>query len=566
MSASRGFSSPSPSQKATTVSSGRGGSEGSWWRWTQGQGHTTTTSSASASSGSSASSAASEDSCARASSKMEAWDAMRWQKRTTRGGKEAAAAAFMSSASPKATPAPAPASPKFFPSSTQWRASSRSTVSSRRKSVQSASTHLQRPYASSSKRSEALSSGCRTARPFADTKREVKVKSTPFVPVLEEERPYLAESGINWSAGSTKRKTLRNNKRATRTPSPHSRTTTSDPRREDRTSRSGQHKSDSAFVPLDDVVMMEDAPAGESLPVFASASKPKQTVPSVSSLGFGNPDPLVTCARAVLQDCLRQRVLDSSNARKRTLEGCSKFDTSKDAMFGGFSVKPSEFGSSFSGCSSSSDDELSQLSSLEFALAGADKADCKSNSEELYRQLMLCDYSLSTSPDFECFSPLFEEKGLPVEIRYQLPLALGTAEETDKECTICQLRYGIGDHIVTLPCQHFFHACCVDKWLWNHTSCPLCRNEVSLETNVNQSTTKHRFDECPQLDQETMRRKMRSSSHSVGFRPVVPAKLEVDQLDTHLTNLSIDDDERETSSLTYLVCPKPQRSHPKQPH
>lgn len=47
-------------------------------------------------------------------------------------------------------------------------------------------------------------------------------------------------------------------------------------------------------------------------------------------------------------------------------------------------------------------------------------------------------------------------RGLPVEIRYQLPLALGTANETEKECTICQLLYGIGDHIVTLPCEHFF--------------------------------------------------------------------------------------------------------------
>lgn len=47
-------------------------------------------------------------------------------------------------------------------------------------------------------------------------------------------------------------------------------------------------------------------------------------------------------------------------------------------------------------------------------------------------------------------------RGLPVEIRYQLPIAMGTANETDKQCTICQIRYGIGDHIVTLPCQHFF--------------------------------------------------------------------------------------------------------------
>lgn len=145
----------------------------------------------------------------------------------------------------------------------------------------------------------------------------------------------------------------------------------------------------------------------------------------------------------------------------------------------------------------SSDDELSQLSTVDSsfqryahvpyeiesgnglanaALGGIHRdIDAK---QELYRELMLCENDLSSSPDFERFSPLFEEKyvawlalvllrklipcdrssnrGLPVEVRYQLPLALGTANETDKECTICQVRYGIGDHIVTLPCQHFF--------------------------------------------------------------------------------------------------------------
>jgi hypothetical protein len=47
-------------------------------------------------------------------------------------------------------------------------------------------------------------------------------------------------------------------------------------------------------------------------------------------------------------------------------------------------------------------------------------------------------------------------RGLSAEMRYQLPLARGTANETDKECTICKTRYNIGDHICTLPCQHFF--------------------------------------------------------------------------------------------------------------
>ncbi|TMW60605.1 hypothetical protein Poli38472_000647 [Pythium oligandrum] len=252
--------------------------------------------------------------------------------------------------------------------------------------------------------------------------------------------------------------------------------------------------------------------------------------------------------------------------RKRTLEGHSKSHSVVDSKFFDCISKSSE-SSGLSCCSSSSDDELSQLSSLELSRQRDDKHDrdseCKMSRQELYRQLMLGEYDLSSSPDFDSFSPsLFEERGLPVEIRYQLPLALGTANETEKECTICQLHYGIGDHIVTLPCQHFFHACCVDKWLWNHTSCPLCRTEVTLDGDSEQFSLKHRFNECSQSDQEAIRRKMRSSSHSAGFRPVVPANVEVDQLQTHLSGMSIQEETTESNNVKYLVCPRPQRAQP----
>lgn len=36
--------------------------------------------------------------------------------------------------------------------------------------------------------------------------------------------------------------------------------------------------------------------------------------------------------------------------------------------------------------------------------------DAKPGKDELYRELMLCENDLSSSPDFERFSPLFEEK------------------------------------------------------------------------------------------------------------------------------------------------------------
>ncbi|DBA03273.1 TPA: hypothetical protein N0F65_011632 [Lagenidium giganteum] len=187
---------------------------------------------------------------------------------------------------------------------------------------------------------------------------------------------------------------------------------------------------------------------------------------------------------------------------------------------------------------SSSDDELSQLSALEpswMCEKSNGDADVKLPAEVLNRERMLHNSESGSSPDFDRFSPFFEEKGLPVEIRYQLPLALGTANETDKECTICQLRYGIGDHIVTLPCQHFFQT------------------EVSLDSVVEPAGTKHQFTECPPVDQEYIRRKMRTQS--AGFRPVVPATSELEQLHSRVAAMNICEDESaDASELKYLVC------------
>lgn len=246
--------------------------------------------------------------------------------------------------------------------------------------------------------------------------------------------------------------------------------------------------------------------------------------------------------------------MEQSSARKRAIEE-DEFAENKAFGWHGDAVSKRNMSP---GSSSSSDDELSQLSSMDQSFC-AEKVDRSYSSkvarEEMYRQILVGDCDLSSSPEFQCLSPMVEEKGLPIEVRYQLPLALGTANEISKECTICQLHYGIGDHIVTLPCQHFFHACCVDKWLWNHTSCPLCRTEVILDLETEVQCTKHNFTECSPVDQERIRRQMRSSSQHVGFRPVVP--VEIDWLELEVACMAIDEDSDVEDEPSYLICPTP---------
>ena len=45
----------------------------------------------------------------------------------------------------------------------------------------------------------------------------------------------------------------------------------------------------------------------------------------------------------------------------------------------------------------------------------------------------------------------------------------------DNTCSICLSNFTVGDEVRDLPCTHMFHSSCVDGWLQDETTCPLCR-------------------------------------------------------------------------------------------
>ncbi|XP_076059322.1 uncharacterized protein LOC143035955 [Oratosquilla oratoria] len=45
-------------------------------------------------------------------------------------------------------------------------------------------------------------------------------------------------------------------------------------------------------------------------------------------------------------------------------------------------------------------------------------------------------------------------------------------------CAVCIEPYQVSDVVRTLPCKHEFHKCCVDPWLLEHRTCPMCKMDI----------------------------------------------------------------------------------------
>ncbi|KAK4741989.1 hypothetical protein SAY87_025577 [Trapa incisa] len=89
-----------------------------------------------------------------------------------------------------------------------------------------------------------------------------------------------------------------------------------------------------------------------------------------------------------------------------------------------------------------------------------------------------------------------QSRGLSQELISLLPISkykrsfFSRKRSQHERCVICQMEYKRGDHRMTLPCMHVYHAECCSRWLSINKACPICYTEVSLWTAHHQPAVK----------------------------------------------------------------------------
>lgn len=51
-------------------------------------------------------------------------------------------------------------------------------------------------------------------------------------------------------------------------------------------------------------------------------------------------------------------------------------------------------------------------------------------------------------------------------------------ENDSPACAVCLENFKDGDLLRTLPCNHEMHQACIDPWLADHSTCPLCKRDI----------------------------------------------------------------------------------------
>lgn len=89
--------------------------------------------------------------------------------------------------------------------------------------------------------------------------------------------------------------------------------------------------------------------------------------------------------------------------------------------------------------------------------------------------VLLCDLAAASCPP------------TPPPAYTQRDLSRCTHGVAHHRCLVCQCCFDDGDEVKELPCEHEYHTECIDQWLADHDTCPLCSHSVDTRRSSSPS-------------------------------------------------------------------------------
>ncbi|KAL6061993.1 hypothetical protein STEG23_022299 [Scotinomys teguina] len=77
----------------------------------------------------------------------------------------------------------------------------------------------------------------------------------------------------------------------------------------------------------------------------------------------------------------------------------------------------------------------------------------------------------------------YQPRGLTKEQIDNLAMRSFSENDALNTCSVCITEYTAGNKLRTLPCSHEYHVHCIDHWLLENSTCPICRREVLSSGN-----------------------------------------------------------------------------------